>query len=63
MGYGVWWDDLNKERIESFLFNLDEYREKLASYPAQDNSRIFTKLDELVAGFAGHSAHRSATAR
>jgi uncharacterized protein (TIGR00661 family) len=49
MGYGAYWDDLNKERIESFLFNLDEYRENLRSYPAQDNSRIFGKLDELVA--------------
>ncbi|HJS97644.1 MAG TPA: MJ1255/VC2487 family glycosyltransferase [Terriglobales bacterium] len=49
MGYGAYWDDLNKERIESFLFNLNEYRENLRSYPAQDNSRIFGKLDELVA--------------
>ena len=49
MGYGAWWDDLNKERIESFLFNLDEYREQLASYPAQDNSRILARLDELIA--------------
>lgn len=49
MGYGAYWEDLNKERIESFLFNLDEYREKLRSYPAQDNARIFSKLDELVA--------------
>lgn len=48
MGYGAYWEDLNKERIESFLFNLEEYREKLRSYPAQDNSRIFGKLDELV---------------
>lgn len=63
MGYGAWWDDLNKERIESFLFNLDEYREKLASYPAQDNSRIFAKLDELVAGFGCNWAGKSAAAR
>ena len=49
MGYGAYWEELNKERIESFLFNLDEYREHLAAYPAQDNSRIFAKLDELIA--------------
>jgi uncharacterized protein (TIGR00661 family) len=48
-GYGPFWQDLNKERIESFLFNLDFYREKLASYPRQDNSLLFTKLDELIA--------------
>ena len=33
MGYGAYWDDVNKERIESFLFNLEGYREKLAGYP------------------------------
>lgn len=63
MGYGAWWDDLNKERIESFLFNLEEYRENLAGYPAQDNSRIFGKLDELVAGFSRNCARKSAAAR
>ncbi|HEX6906182.1 MAG TPA: glycosyltransferase family protein, partial [Terriglobales bacterium] len=63
MGYGAWWDDLNKERIESFLFNLEEYRENLAGYPAQDNSRIFGKLDELVAGFGRNCARKSAAAR
>ena len=30
MGYGAYGDDLNKERVESFLFNLESYREKLA---------------------------------
>jgi len=51
MGYGAYWEDLNRERFESFLFNLDEYREKLRRYPAQDNSRIFSKLDELVTSY------------
>src|SRR6185437_4950234 len=48
MGYGAYWEDLNKERIEAFLFNVEEYRENLAGYPAQDNSRVFAKLDELI---------------
>lgn len=48
MGYGAYWGDLNKERIEAFLFNVEEYRENLAGYPAQDNSRLFAKLDELI---------------
>jgi uncharacterized protein (TIGR00661 family) len=51
-GYGAYWDDLNKERVESFLFNLDAYREKLAEYKRADNSGLFAKLDELIAGFA-----------
>ncbi len=61
MGYGAYWEDLNKERLESFLFNLDEYRENLRSYPAQDNSRIFGKLDELVASFGAKAAGKRAT--
>ena len=61
MGYGAYWDDLNKERIESFLFNVDEYRENLAGYPAQDNSRIFGKLDELIAAsLSARPARKSA---
>jgi len=49
-GYGVYWEDLNKERVESFLFNLDEYRANLAPYTRADNSALFAKLDELIAG-------------
>jgi len=48
-GYGPFWQELNKERIESFLFNLDSYRDQLASYPRQDNSLLFAKLDQLIA--------------
>jgi uncharacterized protein (TIGR00661 family) len=50
-GYGAYWDDLNKERVESFLFDLEGYREKLAAYPRADNSALFARLDELVAEF------------
>jgi uncharacterized protein (TIGR00661 family) len=48
-GYGAYWEDLNKERVESFLFNLDEYRANLAAYPRADNSDLFAKLDGLIA--------------
>ena len=48
-GYGAYWEDLNKERVESFLFNLDEYRKNLADYPRADNSAILAKFDELIA--------------
>lgn len=53
MGYGAYWDDLNKERIESFLFNLDAYREKLREYPRADNSILFAKLDALIREYCG----------
>lgn len=51
MGYGVYWDDLNKERVESFLFNLPLYQEKLAKYPRQGNSALLGKVDELVSRY------------
>jgi uncharacterized protein (TIGR00661 family) len=50
MGYGAYWDDLNKERVESFLFNVGGYRQKLANYPRADNSALLAKVDELIAG-------------
>jgi uncharacterized protein (TIGR00661 family) len=49
MGYGACWDDLNKERVESFLFNLESYGQNLHSYPRQDNSALLGKLDALIA--------------
>lgn len=46
-----------RKRLDGFLGNLDGYREKLAGYrrdhPQTDNAAIHTKLDELLAGFAG----------
>jgi len=48
MGYGAYWDELNKERVESFLFNREAYREKLLAYPRSDNSALLAKLDELI---------------
>jgi uncharacterized protein (TIGR00661 family) len=51
MGYGAFWEELSKERIESFLYNLPLYREKLAVYPRQDNTELFTKHDELIPTF------------
>jgi uncharacterized protein (TIGR00661 family) len=49
MGYGAYWPKLDKEKVDSFLFNVDRYRENLASYPRQDNSALFSKLDSLIA--------------
>ena len=48
MGYGAYWDDLNKERIESFLFNLDTCRANLKSYPRFGNHALLAKLDTLI---------------
>ena len=49
MGYGAYWDDLNKERVDSFLFNLDHYRTSLKAYPRAGNAALLSKLDALVA--------------
>jgi uncharacterized protein (TIGR00661 family) len=50
-GYGAYWEEMNKERVESFLYNLPGYREALAGYPRQGNSALLSKLDELIAGY------------
>ncbi|HEY1265213.1 MAG TPA: glycosyltransferase family protein, partial [Terriglobales bacterium] len=60
-GYGAYWDDLDKERIESFLYNLPEFAEKLTSYPRQGNAALFAKLDSLIAALIAFTA-RSAKA-
>ena len=58
-GYGPFWQELNRERIESFLFNLDFYQEHLVSYPRQDNSQLFAKLDQLIAQYTRRKAKRN----
>jgi uncharacterized protein (TIGR00661 family) len=51
-GYGKYWDELDREKIEAFLFNLESYRENLKQYPKEDNSKIFKKVDELIEKYA-----------
>jgi uncharacterized protein (TIGR00661 family) len=48
-GFGAYWEELNKERVESFLYNLPHYREALAEYPRQGNRALLDKLDSLIA--------------
>ncbi len=48
LGYGKYWEELDRGKIGLFLSNLDEYREKLAGYEREDNSKIFRKIDELI---------------
>ncbi|MGZ4888068.1 MAG: glycosyltransferase family protein [Candidatus Angelobacter sp.] len=48
LGYGAWWEDLGKEQIESFLFNLPFYSDNLRSYPRAGNGAILAKVDELI---------------
>jgi uncharacterized protein (TIGR00661 family) len=50
LGYGDYWEELSRERIESFLSNLSRYRERLDSYPRQGNDSLLSKLDALIAG-------------
>jgi uncharacterized protein (TIGR00661 family) len=50
-GYGAYWEELNKERVESFLFNLPHYRVSLTNYPRQGNQALLRKLDGLIRDF------------
>ncbi len=52
-GYGAYWEELNKECVESFLYNLPHYRDSLAHYPRQGNTALLEKLDTLIAGYTG----------
>jgi uncharacterized protein (TIGR00661 family) len=58
-GYGTYWEDLNKERVASFLYNLPVYREKLADYPRQGNGALLAKLDTLIAEHTSSSSQRN----
>jgi uncharacterized protein (TIGR00661 family) len=51
MGYGTYWEELNKERVESFLYNLPQHFEKLIAYPRHGNAALLGKLDALVAEY------------
>ena len=53
LGYGAWWKELSKEKIESFLFNLPVYAEHLDSYPRAGNGALLAKLDELIGTLTG----------
>jgi uncharacterized protein (TIGR00661 family) len=57
LGYGAWWQELGKEQIESFLFNLPLYAENLQSYPRAGNGAILAKLDELIRNFTAKARH------
>jgi uncharacterized protein (TIGR00661 family) len=57
LGYGAWWKELSKEKIESFLFNLPVYAEKLASYPRTGNGALLAKLDELINTLTAKARH------
>jgi len=50
-GYGAYWDVLNRERVEAFLYNLPHYREALSEYPRQGNGALFAKLDSQIASY------------
>jgi uncharacterized protein (TIGR00661 family) len=48
-GYGAFWEELSKEQVESFLFNIPQFCKKLSEYPRTSNRELFAKLDGLIA--------------
>ena len=59
MGYGAYWEELDKERVESFLSKLPLYQEKLADYPRHGNGALLAKLDALIAESASSSQSKA----
>jgi uncharacterized protein (TIGR00661 family) len=62
-GYGAYWEELNRERVESFLYNLPHYRENLAAYPRRGNDELLAKLDDLISEYTGASSSRNSSRR
>jgi uncharacterized protein (TIGR00661 family) len=58
-GYGAYWEELDKERVESFLSKLPIYQEKLADYPRHGNGALLAKLDALIAESASSSQSKA----
>ena len=52
-GYGTYWEELNQERVESFLHALPEYQDKLSNYPREGNSRLYETLERLIPELLG----------
>lgn len=50
--YGKYYDKLDREKIEAFLFNLDLYKNSLKKYKKHNNSEIFKKIDEVIKKYA-----------
>ena len=46
--YGRYYDELDREKIEAFLYNLDVFKKNVKKYKRQDNSLILKKLDQLI---------------
>ena len=63
LGYGTCWEELNKERIEAFLYNLSRYNERLRAYPRKGNSALLDKLDALIAEYTSSPAEATARRR
>jgi uncharacterized protein (TIGR00661 family) len=60
LGYGASWDELNKERVESFLYNRPQFRERLAGYPRDGNEALFSRIDEWLARATNSARGRKA---
>ena len=52
LGYGKYWDKLNKEGVELFISNLDLYAEHITHYQKTDNSKILERLDGIIEEYA-----------
>ena len=59
MGYGAHWEELDKDRAESFLYNLPIYNEKLRDYPRHGNAALLRKLDTLISEHTSVSRTRA----
>ena len=48
LGWGKFYEDVSKERLEGFISRLEDYRKALKSYKKENNDKILAEIDRLV---------------
>lgn len=48
LGYGKFYQDIDKEKLGRFISNLDKHRKALKSYKRENNNKILAEVDRLL---------------
>ena len=51
LGFGKYWDKINKEKIESFLFNLNKFKKNLKGYKKENNTTLLNIIDKQISKY------------
>lgn len=59
LGYGLCEAELEEEGLLHFMKNIPLYRKALSDYPRQDNSQLFSRLNELLSELSSAPSRRN----